>query len=620
MEQQDSNKNGKGASLIFRTVLPTAIILILIIAILSTMSTIFFNTAYNEVISRAEYEFDANIKTATDTLLSALKVNHQRYLDGYLSEEAALDNAKAIVRDTRYSSSKDMKDDGYFWADMADGLCVVHYNTANEGAMRWNSKDLEGNLFIQEFIKQGDAGGGYSEFYFGKPGDESGSYKKRGYTEKFAPYGWYISTGNYYDDMDLTVNRIESEKLRSLLILLGTSLVIAVAGVFFMLKSLKRIVVPIQTVSKQISRLSVGDTIEDFASGPERHDEIGHLQRSIRELSQATGAQAGVMQMIADGDYSVTVDVRSDRDVMSRAINNMLDSTNSTLSQINSAAGQVDSGAKQIAGGAQALAQGSTEQAASVQELSSSIADVSQKTKSNAEMANKAAALADTIKDNAEKGSRQMDEMINAVNDINAASGSIGKVIKVIDDIAFQTNILALNAAVEAARAGQHGKGFAVVAEEVRNLAAKSAEAAKETGAMIENSIEKANLGVHIAGETAASLTEIVNGIMESSQLVSEIAKSSEEQSMGIMQINTGIDQVAQVVQQNSATAEESAAASEEMSGQSGMLQQLISQFKLRDGSGRRALSQGSASAGSFALPPADSGGSSPTGFGFGKY
>ena len=235
---------------------------------------------------------------------------------------------------------------------------------------------------------------------------------------------------------------------------------------------------------------------------------------------------------------------------------------------------------KQISDGAYSLAQGSAEQAASIERLSLSITEIEEKSQTNTETAETTAALAGTIKINVEKGNQHMNEMIKAVEEINAASQAISKVIKTIDDIAFQTNILALNAAVEAARAGDAGKGFAVVAEEVRNLANKSAEAAKDTAGLIENSMEKAALGTSIADETAAYLAEIVSDINKSSQLIGEIAQASEEQSENIIQINQGLAQVSQIVQQNSATAQESAASSEEMSAQANSLEELIDKFK----------------------------------------
>ena len=289
------------------------------------------------------------------------------------------------------------------------------------------------------------------------------------------------------------------------------------------------------------------------------------------------------LETIAARDLSGKVEIIGDKDTCGVALVNMQSNLSSTFEDLQSVSYKVATGSKEIASGSQTLAECSTEQADSVKKLSASIADIAQKTKNNADMASRAAALGNTIKENAKKGSEQMDEMMSAVRDINLSSQNIGKVMKAIDDIAFQTNILALNAAVEAARAGQHGKGFAVVAEEVRNLAAKSAGAAKDSENLIADSIEKAKLGSRIADETAASLTGIVSGIAESSRLIVEIAKSSEEQSEGISQINEGIEQVSGVVTQTSGTAEHSAMASNEMSEQSVMLNSLIAQFKLED-------------------------------------
>ncbi len=391
--------------------------------------------------------------------------------------------------------------------------------------------------------------------------------------------------------------------------LISITAVCAIASVILALYISRLISKPLVVLSAFMQR--AGST-GDINLTQHDHDVIGKYGKFKDETGETIGNTAtfinhvnnvsDILGAIANGDLTPEIKLLSETDTMGLSLKKMLENLNNMFGEIHNSTAQVSTGAKQIADGSQALAQGSTEQAASVEELSSSITEIAEQTKTNAAMAEKAATLANTIKANAEKGSHQMDEMTDAVREINTASQNISKVIKSIEDIAFQTNILALNASVEAARAGQHGKGFAVVAEEVRNLATKSSEAAKDTGILIANSVEKAELGARIADETASSLTEIVAGINESSLIVTEIAKSSEEQSLGIMQINKGIDQVAQVVQQNSATAEESAAASEEMSGQSVMLEELIAQFKLRD-AGNARLSSGGGTKKQIAMP-----------------
>ncbi len=290
----------------------------------------------------------------------------------------------------------------------------------------------------------------------------------------------------------------------------------------------------------------------------------------LNEISKAN------LQVAVEGSYN------GDHAIIKGAINNTINAFNEVLGNINYASEQVAASARQVSASSQALSQGSTEQASSIEEITSSIEQVASQTRQNAVNANQANEFASAAKENAVHGNGQMSEMLKAMAEINDSSNCISKIIKVIDEIAFQTNILALNAAVEAARAGQHGKGFAVVAEEVRNLAARSANAAKETTAMIEGSIRKVDIGTKIANDTAAALNQIVEGVAKAADLIGEIAIASNEQASGISQINQGIMQVSQVVQTNSATSEESAAASEELSSQAQLLKEQVSIFKLK--------------------------------------
>jgi methyl-accepting chemotaxis protein len=321
-------------------------------------------------------------------------------------------------------------------------------------------------------------------------------------------------------------------------------------------------------------------TQKELASGK---DETAECSDYLGNVANALNSIAGLLTRVSDGDLTIEHAAMSDDDTISTAIIKMIDNLNMMFGEINQASEQVSLGANQISDASQSLAEGSTEQAATVQELSASIQDVAEKTKQNAERAVNASEMSAAVKQNAEKGADQMAQMTEAVSEINQASQDISKVIKVIDDIAFQTNILALNAAVEAARAGEAGKGFAVVADEVRNLASKSAAAAKETGVLIENSMKKAELGSNIAAETAASLADIVEGINRSTDLITEIAESSEQQSMAISQINEGITQVSEVVQKNSATAEECAASAEQLNAQSTILTDHVARFHLKN-------------------------------------
>ena len=307
-----------------------------------------------------------------------------------------------------------------------------------------------------------------------------------------------------------------------------------------------------------------------------------------QDVKKRLGQLGQSADRIAEGDLATEVvtstgdelgDVAASFEIMRQRVHKV-------LLEINQGADQVAAGARNVSDASVALSQGASQQAASVEQLSASIAEIASQTASNAQNAEKANDLTVGTKEKAQLGNEEMQEMLSAMEEINASSANISKIIKVIDEIAFQTNILALNAAVEAARAGQHGKGFAVVAEEVRNLAARSAKAAKETTDMIEGSMEKVETGREIAHKTAEALNAIVGDVSSVADIVANIAKASNEQKLALEQINQGVQQVSQVVQANSSTSEEAATASQNLNQQADIMRANVGKFRLSNSGG----------------------------------
>lgn len=311
-------------------------------------------------------------------------------------------------------------------------------------------------------------------------------------------------------------------------------------------------------------------------------DEIGELADSLTKMQANIRAQAEIAKEFSEGNLDINIVANGENDLLGNALVTMIDEENRVMGGITEAVTEIKTGAQEVASASQNLAQGSTEQASAIQQITASIEDITERTKVNANDANTANKLVTQAKTDASQSTSKMREMIDAMSDINTSSEDISKIIKVIDDIAFQTNILALNAAVEAARAGAHGRGFAVVADEVRNLAGKSAQAASETAELIADSIAKVQKGSKLAEETATALEAIVSVIDKIVEITNSIAVASNDQANAIAQIDQAIGQVSQVVQTNSATSEQCAAASEELSAQAVKLRNMIGRYKIK--------------------------------------
>ncbi|NLV87432.1 MAG: HAMP domain-containing protein [Clostridiales bacterium] len=377
-------------------------------------------------------------------------------------------------------------------------------------------------------------------------------------------------------------------EVRATATLIAISIATMLITIFLAIYIIRGLTGPIKQVKDGISQISKGslDVKIDYKS----KDELGSLAEKMELTTQYISTIVDdigyILGEMADGNFdtnSKAPDVYvEDYAPILVAIKNINTKLSEAMNQINQASDQVSSGSDQISSSAQALAHSTTEQASSVQELAATISEISEHIKNNADNALEASHKSRQAGSEVTVSNEKMQELIGAMGEISTSSQEIGKVIKTIEDIAFQTNILALNAAVEAARAGAAGKGFAVVADEVRNLASKSAEAANGTTLLIESSVGAVERGTRLVDETAKSLLSVVTSTQEVEMLVDKISTASSEQADSVARVTDGIEQISTVVQTNSATAEQSAAASEELSGQASMLKELVSKFKLK--------------------------------------
>lgn len=543
-----------------------AVIILIIIAAIMTyiMESIntkisMANAAKGQIQSKTEEFYDAS-DILFDSLRHYVATGNSEYLDEYNAgiSEGVLDNIYV-----------ELKEEISEYVGTSENIDVL-YSLAQERA------NLDKNII--EFMQQDDKSSAEAVLY----GEEYDAVV----TEFSDAYDDLIDATETVSDEKMDVLRARKNIWR-ILVYISFGIVVF-AAIMLMQITMVKIIKPIQRIKESIKALAAGN-LDIEVKLEENTSEIGQIAAEMHNLIDFQ------KNIIADIDYMLNElatgnfvarsqceeNYKGDYKNIILSVSKISTRLNSVMHNITESAEQVASGSDQVAGASQALSQGTTEQASSIQEMSATISEINDKVMRNTQNARELNKIAEDMLYDMNQSSEQTEKMVAAMKEISAISAEISKIVKTIDDIAFQTNILALNAAVEAARAGNAGKGFSVVADEVRTLAGKSAEAASDTTKLIQKAIETIENGAECADAT----TEAMNVAKQKTQVVAdginEITNNSEDQANAISQTTIGIEQISGVVQSNSATAEQSAAASEELSAQAQKLKELMGQFKL---------------------------------------